>query len=74
MSGGIFINQKKYAEDLLIQSGCNLAKYCKSLLDCSQKLKGDAGAPFSDSERYRRLIGKLNYLTNTRPDITFVVQ
>lgn len=74
VDGGIFINHRKYAENLLVQSGCNLAKHCNSPLDCSQKLRADAGDLFADVERYRSLIGKLNYLTNTRPDIAFVVQ
>ncbi|RDX62509.1 putative mitochondrial protein, partial [Mucuna pruriens] len=31
------------------------------------------GEPYSDPERYRRLVGKLIYLTITRPDISFAV-
>eukprot|EP00257_Ricinus_communis_P026410 XP_025013824.1 uncharacterized protein LOC112535474 [Ricinus communis] len=31
------------------------------------------GELFKDSERYKRLVGKLNYLTVTRPDIAYSV-
>ena len=42
-------------------------------MDPNIKLLLGQGEPFSDPERYRRLVGKLNYLTITRPDIAFVV-
>ena len=41
--------------------------------DPNKKLMADQGEPYSDPERYRRLVGKLIYLTITRPDISFAV-
>jgi len=42
-------------------------------MDPNQKLMADQGEPYSDPERYRRLVGKLIYLTIIRPDISFAV-
>jgi hypothetical protein len=41
--------------------------------DPNQKLLRDEGELFSDPSRYRRLIGKLNYLTITRLDISYAI-
>ena len=42
-------------------------------MDPNVKLVLGQGESLGDPGRYRRLVGKLNYLTITRPDISFPV-
>ena len=42
-------------------------------MDLNVKLVPSQGELLRDLGRYRRLVGKLNYLTITRPDISFPV-
>ena len=58
--------------DLLSETGKLGAKPCSSLMAPSVQLTRE-GELFEDPERYRRLVGKLNYLTVTHPDITHSV-
>ncbi|GJS25842.1 cysteine-rich receptor-like protein kinase 8 [Tanacetum coccineum] len=71
---GIFISHKKYTIDLLQDGGVINYKPYKLPMDQHVKLQVDQGTLVTDPETYRRLIGRLIYLTITRPDICFTVQ
>ncbi|CAH9069280.1 unnamed protein product [Cuscuta europaea] len=70
---GIAISQRKYALDILKETGMTDCKPIDTPIDPNVRLFPDQGEPISNPERYRRLVGKLNYLTMTRPDISFAV-
>ena len=69
---GIFLSQRKYVMDLLSETGKLTAKPCESLVAQSLHLTREVEL-FEDLERYRRLVGKLNYLIVTRLDIAYFV-
>ncbi|KAM1709738.1 hypothetical protein TB1_000224 [Malus domestica] len=69
---GLFLNQRKYVMDLLKDANMSDAKPALTPLD--SKLKLDlGGTSLSDISLYQRLVGKLIYLTITRPDISHSV-
>jgi len=73
---GINLSRRKYALDILTNSGMLGSKPLTTPFDYTTRLHKHSGSPLStkDASSYRRLIGRLIYLTDTRPDITFVVQ
>ncbi|XP_058783954.1 uncharacterized mitochondrial protein AtMg00810-like [Vicia villosa] len=71
---GIFLNQRKYTLELLDDSGFLASKPSTVPFDPNLKLSIHEGQPLEDPSSYRRLIGRLIYLTNSRPDISFTVQ
>lgn len=71
---GFFLSQRKYASDVLLEFGMTKAKPLHLPMDIKLKLTADMGDLLPDPSTYQRLIGKLIYLTVTRPDIAFSVQ
>jgi len=59
--------------DILEETCLWNAKPVDTPMDPNVKHLPNQGEPFLDSGRYRRLVGKLNYLTFTRPNIFFAV-
>ena len=58
---GIYLSQRKYVLDLLSETGKLGAKPSGTSMMLNQQLvKGEL---CKDPQRYRRLVGKLNYLT-----------
>ncbi|KAJ9674602.1 hypothetical protein PVL29_023878 [Vitis rotundifolia] len=72
-SSGVVLSQRKYALDILEETGMLDCKPVDTPMDPNVKLIPGQGEPLGDPGRYRRLVGKLNYLTITRPDISFPV-
>ncbi|KAI5347902.1 hypothetical protein L3X38_000789 [Prunus dulcis] len=70
---GLFLSQTKYVADLLVKSEMFDAKPCDTpWLPYNWLLKED-GDPYSNPKLYRSIVGALQYLTFTRPDIAFSV-
>ena len=70
---GISVCQRKYALELLEDTGFLASKPAHHPMDPHLKSLNFEGAPVSDPSQYRRLIGQLLYLTITRPDISYAV-
>ncbi|GJW07177.1 ribonuclease H-like domain-containing protein [Tanacetum coccineum] len=70
---GLFLSQSKFAAEILERAHMQHCNPCKTLVDTESKLGSD-GDPISDPTLYRSLAGALQYLTFTRPNISYAVQ
>jgi hypothetical protein len=70
---GISLSQRKYTLDLLQETGILGCRPASTPMDPNLKLSVESGELISNPSMYQRLVGRLIYLTNTRPDLTFAV-
>jgi len=72
---GLILTQERYAVDILKRSGMQLCKPVDTPLSPSERLSIESGNKLGadDSTKYRSLVGALQYLTLTQPDIAFAV-
>ncbi|XP_071694977.1 secreted RxLR effector protein 161-like [Rutidosis leptorrhynchoides] len=70
---GIFICQKKYILDLLVETRMIDCKPAETPMIPNQKLFMEDNVELLDKGQYQRIAGKLIYLAHTRTDITHAV-
>ena len=70
---GIYINQAKYARNLVKRFGLDNAAHARTPMAANAKLTNDPSGESVDVTLYRSMIGCLLYLTASRPDIAFSV-
>lgn len=66
----MFLSQQMYANKIIQRAGMQA---CKPV-DTAAKLSVNSGTDFDNSTLYRSPAGALQYLTFTRPDISYAVQ
>lgn len=65
--------QRKYITDLLAKANMLHAKPVATPLPTHPKLTLNSGSKLPDPHEYRQLVGSLQYLSLTRPDISYAV-
>ncbi|XP_016186367.1 uncharacterized protein LOC107628073 [Arachis ipaensis] len=71
---GIALYQRKYVMDLLKETRFEDCKPATTPLDYTVKLSREKEKLLKDHSGYRKLVGRLLYLVNTRPDISHAVR
>ncbi|RVW35994.1 Retrovirus-related Pol polyprotein from transposon RE1 [Vitis vinifera] len=72
-TNGLFLGQHKYIADLLNRTHMTEAKPAPTPLATSPILTLQSGTPLFDPTEYRIVVGSLQYLSLTRPDIAYTV-
>lgn len=70
---GLFLSQQQYVLELLDRASMLNCNPISTPVDTKAKLSAADGTPVSNPTTYRSLAGALQYLTLTRPDISYAV-
>lgn len=70
---GLILSQSKYVLDILHDSNMPDSKGVLTPMSSHHTLVANDGAPLTDATKYQKVIGKLQYLSFTRPDISYSV-
>ncbi|GJX61520.1 ribonuclease H-like domain-containing protein [Tanacetum coccineum] len=72
-ASGLFLSQSKFAEEIIEKVHMQQCNPCRTPVDIESKIRPE-GAPVADPTLYRSLVGALQYLTFTHPDLSYAVQ
>ncbi len=72
-SSSFFVHQKKYASDLLAKYNMATCKPCSTPFGSLSRLRKDEGVPLTDPTPFCSMVGSLQYLTFTKPDLAYAV-
>ncbi|XP_026458745.1 uncharacterized protein LOC113359302 [Papaver somniferum] len=73
-SSGLYLSQSVYAKDIIARASMTNCNPVATPVDTNSKLSATSGHVIEDPTLYRSLAGALQYLTFTRPDISYAVQ
>jgi hypothetical protein len=73
-TNGLILSQEQYAADLLSRAHMSTCNACIIPVDTKSKPSITDGKSLENPTEYRSLAGALQYLTLTRPDISYAVQ
>ena len=72
-SSGLFLSQHKFNRDILERFDMDGAKPCSTPISSTAKLQLHDSSASTDATEYRRIIGALQYLNMTRPNLSFAI-
>jgi histone deacetylase 1/2 len=72
-SHGLFLSQHQYALELLERANMINCHPIATPVDTNSKLSAQDGCKVADPSHYRSIVGALQYLTLTRPGISFSI-
>lgn len=70
---GFVLSQRKYAMDIVKETGLLDSAPAATPMEQNHHLATDNSSFLVEPARYRRLVGRLIYLANTRPDLSYSV-
>jgi hypothetical protein len=71
---GLFLHQRTYMLDILKHAVMADCKPCTTPVDLQGKLASDSGPPIKDASQFWSIVGALQYLMFTWPNIAYAVQ